>query len=261
MTASALPALFLAHGAPTLAIEQHEYAAWLRKLGGILPRPEAVVVFSAHWPSPVQRIACADTYETMHDFFGFPDHLYRLQYPASGDSSLARRIRSLLAAEGIDSELDGSRGLDHGAWGPLMLMYPDADIPVVGMSVNPALVPEEHYRIGRSLGRLRRERVLIVGSGGSVRNMEKLDWKSLHARSWALDFDRWLAGHLETWNTEMLFRYETLAPFAREAVPHPEHLAPLLIAMGSADGGSRRAKLLHRQYLWGTLSLSGWMFG
>ncbi|WP_342665596.1 class III extradiol ring-cleavage dioxygenase [Paenibacillus ginsengihumi] len=158
MTASALPALFLAHGAPTLATEQHDYAAWLRKLGGILPRPEAVVVFSAYWSSPVQRIGCADTYETLHDFFGFPAHLYRLQYPASGDSSLARRIRSLLAADGIASELDGSRGLDHGAWGPLMLMYPDADIPVVAMSVNPALVAEEHYRIGRSLGRLRRER-------------------------------------------------------------------------------------------------------
>lgn len=255
-----LPALFIAHGMPTLVLEQNEYTDFLRTLSGRLPKPKAVVIVSAHWESPVQRISGAVNHETIHDFFGFPGELYEIEYPAKGDISIAMHIRELLEQEGIGCELDDVRGLDHGAWSVLKLMYPQADIPVVSLSVHPRLVAEEQFRIGQILTPLRERGVLLIGSGGTVHHVQKLRWDSLGVHSWAIAFDDWLAEKLETWDTEKLFRYDELAPYARDAVPTPEHFVPLLIAMGAADSG-KKAKLLHRQYQYGSLSLSCWMFG
>jgi 4,5-DOPA dioxygenase extradiol len=229
-------------------------------LASKLPKPRAIVLFSAHWEAAPQRIGSAVFYETMHDFFGYQEELYELRYPAQGDIALALQIRRQLEQQGIACELDDQRGLDHGAWIILKLMYAQADVPVVSMSVNPSLVPEEHYRIGRALAALREQQVLILGSGGTVHNLSRLAWQENEAHDWAIAFDQWLASCLETWDTERLFRYEHEAPFAREAVPRGEHLAPLLLAMGASHRG-KKAKLLHRQYQYGSLSLSCWMFG
>ncbi|MBA2943606.1 dioxygenase [Paenibacillus sp. CGMCC 1.16610] len=255
-----LPAFFIAHGTPNLAIEQHAYTEFLHKLAKSIPRPKAIVVFSAYWESPVQAISSAIHPETMYDVSGASDKVYSIKYPARGDLTLSLHVQQLLQEEGIRCELDDERGLDHGVWAPLYLMYPDAQIPVVALSVNPRLTPEEHYRIGAALGSLREEEVLILGSGGTVHNLERLDRNNPVPQLWAVEFDEWLAEQLETWNLEALVRYDERAPHTAAAVPTPQHFAPLLLALGVADGG-RRAKLLHHSFQMGTLSLCCWMFG
>ncbi|MBD0383322.1 DODA-type extradiol aromatic ring-opening family dioxygenase [Paenibacillus sedimenti] len=255
-----LPSFFIAHGAPSLAIEQHAYTEFLRKLASSIPRPKAIVLFSAHWESRLQQISSAIQLETIYDFTGFPEELYAIKYPAKGDLTLSLHIQQLFQDEGIDCEMNDQRGLDHGSWAPLHIMYPDASIPVVALSVNPRLTPEEHYRVGAALSALREQQVLILGSGGTVHNLRRLDRRNPAPQVWALKFDEWLAEQLETWNLEALFSYEDRAPFAAEAVPTPEHFVPLLIALGAADT-SHKARLLHHSFQMGTLSLSCWMFG
>ncbi|MED4603443.1 class III extradiol ring-cleavage dioxygenase [Paenibacillus validus] len=255
-----LPSLFVAHGAPTLVTDRLRYTGFLQTLGQKLPKPRAIVLFSAHWEAAVQQIGSAVRYTTIHDFFGFPDALYEIEYRAQGDIALALQIRELLEKEGVAAELDDRRGLDHGAWSVLKLMYPQADVPVVSMSVHAGLVPEQQYRIGRALAALRKQDVLIMGSGGTVHNLNRLAWDSGDVSAWALEFDEWLGERIETWDIDRLFRYDAEAPFAKEAVPRSEHFVPLLIAMGAAHEG-KKAKLLHRQYQYGSLSLSCWMFG
>ncbi|GAB6933333.1 DODA-type extradiol aromatic ring-opening family dioxygenase [Calditerricola satsumensis] len=256
----ALPTLFVAHGAPTLAVEDSAYARFLRRLGEELERPRALVVLTAHWLHPTQQVSGAAQHRLLYDFFGFPEELYRLTYPAKGDPELARAIANRLAQEGIPCSLDAERGLDHGVWVPLSLLYPRADIPVVALSVNPSLPPEVQYRIGRALAFLRAEGVLVIGSGGTVHNLRALDWAAAEAEAWAVQFDDWLAGTLSAWDLPSLFRYKELAPHAERAVPTMEHFVPLLVAMGAADD-ARRAVRLYQTYTYGSLSLNCWRFG
>lgn len=251
--------LFLAHGSPMLVIEEHAYTRYLKKLADSMPRPKAIVIFTAHWESPVQLISGAPVYETIYDFYGFPDELYQMTYPAKGDLALAKKIAGLFADAGIPSEIDHQRGLDHGAWSVLKLLYPEADIPVIALSVNPSLSNEKQYEIGKALASLRKEEVLIIGSGGTVHNLRRIAWDSTEAEDWAVQFDDWFREQLSTWNLEQVFQYESLAPHAQLAVPRNEHFVPLLLAMGTADE-TRQANLLHRSYQLGTLSLSAWQF-
>jgi 4,5-DOPA dioxygenase extradiol len=255
------PTFFIAHGAPSLAIEKHGYTEFLSKLLSELPKPpRAIVIFSAHWENGVQQISAVPQYETIYDFGGFSEELYQITYPAKGDLPLSLDIQRLLQAEGIQCEMDDRRGLDHGSWAPLHIIAPGRDIPVIAMSVNPRLTAEEHYRIGKALDPLREQDVLILGSGGTVHNLRRLDWSDGEAQAWAKEFDEWLAEQLETWNLEAMNDYMERAPHARMAVPTPEHFVPLLLAMGAADS-AKKAKLLYRGYQMGTLSLSCWRFG
>ncbi|MFM1654227.1 DODA-type extradiol aromatic ring-opening family dioxygenase [Brevibacillus sp. B_LB10_24] len=255
-----VPSLFIAHGAPLLALEDNGYTRFLEGMAKDLPRPQAIVIFSAHWEHPVQQVGGAKQYEMIYDFYGFPDELYRINYPASGDVKLAEEVRSLLQAQGISSELDPVRGLDHGAWVVLRLLYPAADIPVIAMSVNPGLAPREQYAVGKALAGLRERGVLIIGSGGTVHNLRRIDWASTQPAAWAAAFDDWLSQRLLAWDTEALFDYEQQAPHAKEAVPRNEHFIPILIAMGAADN-SRTARMLHRSYEYGSLSYMCCQFG
>ncbi len=256
-----IPSLFIAHGAPLLAIEDNEYTQLLSQLGKSMPRPQAIVIFSAHWEAGVQRISEVKDYETIYDFGGFPDALYRIKYPAPGNPTLAGEIERVFSENGIASEVDRSRGLDHGAWVILRLLYPDADVPVVSMSVNPDLPPASQYKIGQCLSDLRKQDVLVVGSGGTVHNLRTLDWQSQQPVPWATEFDDWLKTHLQQWDLDSLFAFETLAPNARLAVPPygKEHFVPLFYAMGAADD-TRFATLLHQSYQYGSLSQSVWQF-
>lgn len=259
-----IPSLFVVHGAPSLAIEQNSYTRFLEELGTRLPRPRAIVLFSAHWEAPVQMISGVDRYGMIYDFSGFSPELYRMVYPAKGDVALAEEIAALFRANGVPCRLDGTRGLDHGAWVVLRLLYPEADIPVVALSVNPHLAPEEQYRIGKVLAPLKEKGVLIIGSGGTVHNLRMLDWErdkeeKEAGADWAGQFDDWLQKQLTDWNTEELFRYEERAPHARRAVPTTEHFVPLLIAMGAGDE-KRQGKRLYHRFQFGTLSLSCWQF-
>ncbi len=261
-----LPSLFIAHGAPLLAIENNDYTQFLNQLGSNLPRPKAIVLFSAHWESPIQKVSNVEgEYKTIYDFGGFPEELYRIEYPAKGQGELSKEIQDLFAEQGIPFEVETKRGLDHGAWVVLRKLYPNADIPVISMSVNPQLSPEEQYKIGKSLAGLREKDVLIIGSGGTVHNLRAVNWSkdgTGETDDWALNFDEWLAIRLKKWDVESLFNYRTLSATADLAVPPygSEHFIPLFYALGAADN-QKTATLLHRSYRYGNLSHSIWQFG
>jgi 4,5-DOPA dioxygenase extradiol len=258
-----IPSYFIAHGAPLLAIENNEYTQFLTQLGKNAPKPKAIVLFSAHWVSPVQYVSEVDEYSTIYDFGGFSDALYKIEYPAKGNKDLTEEIQGLFSKQGIPFQTDTNRGLDHGAWVVLRMLYPNADIPVISMSVNPNLSPEEQYKIGKSLSVLKEKDVMIIASGGTVHNLRAIDWRDNgEATSWALEFDEWLAQRLKTWDTESLFQYESLAPSVQLAVPPfgAEHFIPIFYAMGAADE-EQKATLLHRSYRYGSLSHSIWQFG
>lgn len=258
-----IPAYFIAHGAPLLAIERNEYTQLINELGEKLQRPKAIIVFSAHWESGVQQVSEVSDYETIYDYYGFPEEMYRIKYPAKGEPKVAKEIEAMLANQGIPFEVDRKRGLDHGAWVILSMLYPDADIPVISMSVAPNLTPEEQYKIGKSLAELRGKDILIVASGGTVHNLRAVRFgEEDGVDQWALAFDQWLEQHITAWDLESLFNYSTLAPNAQFAVPPHgvEHFIPIFYAMGAADK-DRTAKLLHRSYRYGNLSHSIWQFG
>ncbi|MCI0184456.1 DODA-type extradiol aromatic ring-opening family dioxygenase [Sulfoacidibacillus ferrooxidans] len=257
-----IPTLFIAHGAPLLAIEDNDYTQFLNQLGQKMTRPKAVVLFSAHWETGIQKVSEVKDYETIYDFGGFPNELYQIRYPAKGDHKTVQEIKNFFTENGIPFESETKRGLDHGAWIVLRLLYPNADIPVIAMSVNPCLTPEQQYKIGQSLRTLRANNILVIGSGGTVHNLRAVQFQENQINDWALQFDQWLEKHLMKWDLDSLYQYDTLAPNASLAVPPHgnEHFIPIFYAMGAADE-VRKATLLHRSYRYGNLSHSVWQFG
>jgi 4,5-DOPA dioxygenase extradiol len=255
-----VPSLFLAHGSPMLAIEETPYTAFLAELGKQL-RPKAIVIFTAHWESPVLTVSrMDDVYETIYDFGGFPPELYQVKYKARGSIAVADEVVRRFAEKGIATRTDAKRGLDHGSWTMLHRMYPDADIPVVQLSVHPFLPAEEQYRIGEALRGLGDEDILVIGSGVTVHNFGEIKWGQKQAEQWAVEFDDWLIEHMASKDYETLFRYKELAPHARRAVPREEHFVPLYLALGSASQ-SAEAKPIYRGYDFGTMSYLCMSFG
>ena len=256
-----MPSLFISHGAPSLALEQNEYTEFLQDLGGRIGKPDAIVLFSAHWERPQLTFTFTDqTYQTIYDFYGFPDELYQITYPAQGSTNVATRLEQLFAAHGIPAVREEQRGLDHGAWVVLKLLFPQADIPVVAASINPHLPPPEQYRIGQALRSLGRQNILLIGSGAVTHNLRLLNWHAQEPDDWAVAFDDWIVRHVQQWDLDALFAYAERAPYARQAVPRSEHFVPLFIAMGAADE-RRQAQLLHRSYQYGSLSMIAFQFG
>lgn len=244
--------IFVCHGGPTLVAEKNEYTDFLKDLGKKLT-PKSVVIFTAHWESEITTISSIEgTYDMIYDFSGFPKELYSIKYPAKGSVEVALKLQSMLTNKGIESKLDENRGLDHGAWDVLYLMYPKADIPVVQVSINPELAMEKQYEIGRAIKELGKEDILVIGTGSTVHNLATLDWNSEKAEEWAVEFDSWLIKKVENNDKGELFNYRQLAPYAKRAVPREEHIVPLFIAMGS--GNRDKPKLLHQSYAYGTLS-------
>lgn len=253
---SAQPALFVSHGAPSLVAEQGAARDFLGALGAGLPRPRAIVVVSAHWETAEPTVGGAPAFETIHDFFGFPEALYRLRYPAAGDPPLARRIAALLTAAGYASRVDAARGLDHGAWAPLMLMYPQADLPVVPLSIQPQETAAYHYRLGQALAPLREEGVLILASGSATHNLRAIGGDAPPA--WAVQFSDWLAARLAQGDVDALLDYRRLAPAAVRSHPTEEHLLPLFVAFGAAGGAA--GLRLHHSYTWGSIAMDAYRF-
>lgn len=244
--------IFLAHGSPLLAIQDTNYTRFLRELGNSM-KPKAIVVFTAHWESEVVTLSSHDdVYDTIYDFYGFPDELYQVKYPAKGNSSLAEEIRSLLGQAGIESQVDRTRGLDHGSWTLLNHLYPEANIPVVQISVNPFLEPKKQLEIGKALRELTERDILIVGSGVTVHNLRIVNWDQEEPDSWAIEFDDWLLKGLENGDLDLLTDYWSKAPHASMAVPRPEHFVPFFIALGA--GSAISAEVLYRGYEFGNLS-------
>lgn len=255
-----LPALFIAHGSPMMALENNEYTRFLERLGQELPTPKGIAVFSAHWDDADQRMTGDQQHQTMHDFYGFPEEMYQLTYPAPGSAELTARISACFEAGNLHAKTVTGRGLDHGAWVVLKKMYPAADIPVIALSVDSKRSPKEQYDIGAMLSELRQEGILIIGSGGLVHNLRMIH-ESEEPDNWAVEFDEWIAEQLASWNLPSLFNYDKKAPHARHAVPSygMEHFVPLFYAMGAADNG-RKAKRLFQSYQYGSLSLNCWSF-
>jgi 4,5-DOPA dioxygenase extradiol len=206
-----------------------------------LPKPAAVLMITAHWETGVPTLSGSAKPPMIYDFGGFPDALYKIMYAAPGAPSLAERAAALLAEAGIDSAIDQTRGFDHGTWVPLLKMFPDADVPVVQLSVQPAMSPMHHFEVGRALARLADENVLIIGSGHLTHNLR--DWMMSRQQNgqmaYAVEFQQWVHGQLEAHNIEVLSQYRELSPQGVRAHPSPEHFLPLFVAWGAADQDGR----------------------
>ncbi|MBI1359418.1 MAG: dioxygenase [Alphaproteobacteria bacterium] len=258
-----LPALFLSHGSPMLAIEDAAARRCLQTLPGRLPeRPKAILMVSAHWERLRPTLSAPPVNETIHDFGGFPQELYAIRYPAPASPDLAERAAALLAAGGLSAQIDHRRGLDHGAWIPLRLAWPDADIPVVQLSVQTRLGPDHHYRLGQLLAPLREEGVLIVGSGSFTHDLSAFRSTGgvLDApeRDWVHVFAEWMTNALAENRVQDLLDYRRLAPEAEHNHPTEEHLLPLFVALGAGSGETRR---LHTSTTYGILRMDAFAFG
>ena len=235
MTApTSMPVVFLAHGAPPLLDD----AGWIAELaawGKALPRPRAIVVVSAHWEARPLTIGATRPVPLIYDFSGFPERFYRLTYPAPGAPEVAQRIRELLAAAKIPCVDEPDRGLDHGSYIPLLCMYPGADIPVLQISL-PSQAPDELFAVGRALAALRREGVLVIGSGFLTHNLRAL--RLSETPGWARDFDAWSADVIARREIDALLDYRERAPGVREALPTHEHFVPVIVAAGAAGESS-----------------------
>ena len=230
-----MPVLFIGHGNPMNAIERTEFRRSWEDLGRRLPRPKAVMCISAHWETRGVYLTASGRPETIHDFYGFPQALFEVQYPAPGDPVLARRTRERISS--LDAHLDPERGLDHGAWSVLLAMYPEADIPVVQLSLDTDRPGGFHYALARELRPLRDEGVLILGSGNIVHNLRLFSYHDPTTLDWAVRFDGEIKRRITARDHEALMSCETLGPDARLAVPTPEHYYPLLYALALQDEG------------------------
>lgn len=260
-----MPTLFVSHGSPLLAIVDSAARRFLEDLGPRLPTPSAVVVLSAHYDTPTTAVTAAPWPETIHDFGGFPEELYRLHYPAPGSPALARDIAGRLNAAGLPAQLAPQRGLDHGAWIPLSLMFPRADVPVLQISIDSGRSPAQHFALGRALRSLREAGTLIVGSGGATHNLGLY----FHARGrddtspppeWVEAFNEWTAGAIAARRFEDLFDYAERAPFAAQNHPTAEHFLPLFVTLGAAYDDEPAARI-HSSYDRGLLALDAYAFG
>jgi 4,5-DOPA dioxygenase extradiol len=256
-----IPSLFLSHGAPTLPLTDTPARAFLQQLGHELERPKAILVISAHWETTVPTVNAVDSNVTIHDFGGFPRALYDLRYPAPGSPTLAARVAAQLRAGGFDCNIDERRGLDHGAWVPLLLMYPQADIPVVQLSVQSHLGPEHHLHVGRALASLRDEGVLIIGSGSFTHDLSEFRGHGPNdpAPNWVNGFADWFDIALTNNQTDDLLDYRRQAPFAVKNHPTEEHLLPLYAALGAAEEDAR-AKRLHASSTYSVLRMDVYAF-
>jgi 4,5-DOPA dioxygenase extradiol len=225
-----LPVLFQAHGAPWLLDD----ADWVRELAAwatALPRPRALVVVSAHWEARPLSIGATRPVPLIYDFYGFAEKFYRLQYPSPGAPDVAQRVRELCAGAGIATLDEPERGLDHGAYIPLMCMYPAADVPVLQISL-PSLEPKELFAVGRALAPLRDEGVLLIGSGFLTHNLRALSLRE--TPDWARDFDAWCADVLARRDHDALLDYRRRAPGVDDSLPTHEHFVPVIVAAGAA---------------------------
>jgi 4,5-DOPA dioxygenase extradiol len=257
MRLATLPALFISHGAPTLALDAGQVGAALRRLSSNLPKPRAIVVMSAHWESHTLEVSTGTRPETWHDFRGFAAPLYQLRYPAAGDPALAERILQMLHDAGITAHGNAIRPRDHGVWIPLLHLYPDADIPVVQLSIPLSFDAAQLQQVGRVLAPLRESQILLIGSGSITHNLRELSWQQPHSSTpeWASGFRHWIVHHLAH-NDDAILDWQTHAPYARRNHPTDEHLNPLFFAMGAGS----RFSLVHSSFMFGALGMDIYRF-
>jgi 4,5-DOPA dioxygenase extradiol len=251
----------LSHGAPTLPLTETPARSFLSRLAQHLERPKAILVVSAHWETPRPAVNAVAWNDTIHDFYGFPRPLYDMRYPAPGAPAVAARVAALLAEAELGCDIDLARGLDHGAWAPLSLIYPAADIPVLQISVQPQLGPAHHLALGRALAPLRKDGVLIIGSGSFTHDLSEFRGHGPNdqAPTWVDDFADWFQGALTERREGDLLNYRNLAPYAKKNHPTEEHLLPLYVAMGAASGDAATERL-HASATYGVLRMDVYAF-
>lgn len=252
----AAPAVFISHGSPSVAIEHGPYQDALAAYGANV-QPDAIIVISAHsGSSNAISVSGAEQYQAVHDFGGFPRSLYELTYSPPGSPTLANRVLSLLNQQGWTAELSADNGLDHGVWVPLRLMYPEARIPVLPLTVPPHFNPQQLYQLGQTLAPLRSENVMVLGSGGIVHNLRMFRGgpPDQAVTPWAKEFDDWFQQKLEEHDIARLLRYEELAPDAALAVPTFDHFAPVFPVLGAAAVGPR-VETIFEGFQYGSISM------
>jgi 4,5-DOPA dioxygenase extradiol len=239
-----LPTLFISHGSPLLALDTGKPGAAWCKLFAELPKPRAVLMVSAHWGTDIATVSTATQPQTIHDFYGFPPAMYAIQYPAPGAPAVSQHAAALLRAAGLPVALAPDYGLDHGAWVPLRVVYPQADVPVFQLSVQPQKNPAHHLRVGAALSALMDENVLIIGSGSLTHNLRDLaPPDSTAAPAYVTAFQQWMHDRLQAHDSAALADYRRRAPDAVRAHPTDEHLLPLFVALGAA--GENAASTRH----------------
>jgi 4,5-DOPA dioxygenase extradiol len=253
-----LPALFISHGAPDLPLRSNAATDFLKQLRHTIPTPQSILVISAHWNTQQPTVSMAVNPRTIHDFSGFPAALYQMHYPAPGAIDLAQRVVDLATTAGIECKVSLDRGLDHGAWTPLVLAYPQADIPVTQLSIQPHLNPAHHFLLGQALAPLRDEGVLILASGSATHNLWAMN-PNYHAppQPQTTEFIDWLTKEISSGSTEKLLEYRLLAPHAAYNHPTEEHLLPLFVAMGAA-GKHAKGTQIHTSFTYGNLSMAAY---
>ncbi len=256
-----LPALFVSYGPPTLALEDSPARRFLAAYGAELGRPRAILAVSAHWETDAPAAGTTERPETIHDFFGFPRPLYEMAYAAPGAPGLARRAAALLEQAGLSVALDPGRGLDHGAWVPLGLLYPEADVPTAQLSIQTRLGPAHHLRLGAALRPLREDGVLILGSGNVTHNLAHFRGQPPDAPmpDWVAGFADWVAEAIAAGRTEALLDYRRQAPHGPENHPSEDHLLPLFTALGAGTPGVP-GRRLHASSLHGVLAMDAYAF-
>ena len=221
------PAIFFGHGNPMNAVGNNYYTRTWSKIVKSIPMPKAIIVISAHWETHGIRVTSNSKQKTIHDFYGFPKELFDIQYNPKGDEKLAKHIQNIIT----EVKLDDSWGLDHGSWSVLKYLYPKADIPVIQFSIDKNKTPREHYEIARKLRILRKEEILIIGSGNIVHNLAMINWNNKEAYPWAIEFNNEIKNAIITNNHDIIINYKKLSG-SNYAVPTAEHFIPLIYILG-----------------------------
>lgn len=250
MKLQTLPGLFISHGSPMLAINPEQIGPALERLSLNLPRPKAIIVMSAHWESKDIEVSTASRPETWHDFRGFPAELYEIRYPAPGQPELAEHILDLLAQVGFEAHANNTRPRDHGVWMPLLHMYPEANIPLISISLPMNLSAEDIFSIGRALAELREQQILLIGSGSITHNLREIEWQNPKPTTpeWCSVFRNYVVAKLQHHDFDAVLDWQTI-PHVLRNHPTLEHFAPLFFAMGTG----KRFNIVHHSYSMGAL--------
>lgn len=251
-----MPALFVGHGSPMNAIEDNEFTSKWIELGKSLPRPEAILSVSAHWFTKGTWITDSEHPKQIYDMYGFPPKLYEVKYPASGNHDLVHSVMQRIT-NSID--VDNSWGLDHGTWSVLCRMYPEADIPVVQLSIDGTAKPEDHFQMGQELADLRDEGIMILGSGNIVHDLGRIDWNMEGGFPYAEEFDNYIKDAILRGEYEKAVRYQEAGPSAKLAFRTPEHYYPLLYVLGAANA-TDRVSVFNDACIMGSISMTGYSF-
>lgn len=262
---SVFPPLFLSHGAPNMALKDSPVRDFMRGLAADYPRPDAIVSVSAHFETVGAKVVTDPQPEMIYDFRGFEAELYEMRYPAPGETSLANEVADLISDAGLPVTKVAQRGFDHGTWVPLSLVFPDADIPIVQVSIDPDETPAYHYRLGQALSSLPARNIAVIGTGNITHNLPALFSKGkdphldANIKAWVDEFLDWFGSELDSGTVDNLLNYREKAPFAAENHPTDEHLLPLFVALGAA-GTNKKARKIHASFDFEFLAMDAWEF-